>query len=196
MSNHNPVLALTSDGVPHAWMSWEDAVVARVKNLIGWELGGESSIMGGTSRMTGERTHVEIAPIIALKGKFKYSRKAPALTNQLLFKRDQYHCSYCNRFTPESKLTRDHIVPVSKGGLDIWTNVVAACKRCNNSKDNKLLAATEMELIWIPYAPCKNEALILSNRKILFDQANFIKDFLPAHSRAKQFLATHHNFTF
>jgi hypothetical protein len=40
-------------------------------------------------------------------------------------------CAYCGS---DQNLTIDHILPQSKGGKDIKTNVVCACKKCNNSK--------------------------------------------------------------
>jgi 5-methylcytosine-specific restriction endonuclease McrA len=34
--------------------------------------------------------------------------------------------------------TVDHIIPVAKGGTDDLDNLVAACKRCNFSKQDKM----------------------------------------------------------
>lgn len=183
------ILALTSDGTPHQWLSWEVAVTMKYKNLLAWEIGDDDlSFNGGVSRMTGERSHIEVKNIVALKGKFKFNNKAPALTNSNLFARDLYTCGYCGRHFQEDKLTRDHIVPVSKGGKDVWTNVIAACKKCNNAKDSHMLEDTDLQLIWVPYAPVRVEQLIMQNRKILFDQAKFILDFCPKHSRMHQFV--------
>lgn len=47
----------------------------------------------------------------------------------------EYKCSYCNKEV--DKLTQDHIVPVSKGGGYLRSNIVPACKSCNSSKGNK-----------------------------------------------------------
>lgn len=47
-------------------------------------------------------------------------------------------CSYCNRPQSRSvKLTKDHVVPVSKGGGTTKSNIVCACPSCNSSKGNK-----------------------------------------------------------
>ena len=51
-----------------------------------------------------------------------------------------------------------------------------------------------MELLYVPYVPDKAEALILQNRNILADQMQFLKDFLPKHSRVKQLLDSKENF--
>jgi 5-methylcytosine-specific restriction endonuclease McrA len=41
-------------------------------------------------------------------------------------------CYYCG--TTSQKLTRDHLVPLSKGGVDAPSNVVPACRPCNSRK--------------------------------------------------------------
>jgi 5-methylcytosine-specific restriction endonuclease McrA len=49
-------------------------------------------------------------------------------------------CAYCG--VPESssiKLTRDHLTPVTKGGLHTKENIVPACQPCNARKGAKLL---------------------------------------------------------
>jgi len=52
--------------------------------------------------------------------------------------RDRHTCQYCGRTAPEVKLTIDHIVPVSAGGDNEHTNLVAACADCNAGKGSKL----------------------------------------------------------
>lgn len=53
-------------------------------------------------------------------------------------------CYYCGveLRNEEGKLmaTRDHIVPLSRGGTDEISNIVPACKSCNGSKSNKLIS--------------------------------------------------------
>jgi hypothetical protein len=42
-----------------------------------------------------------------------------------------HKCAYCES---KDNLTIDHIIPQSKGGLDITRNVVCCCKTCNHDK--------------------------------------------------------------
>ncbi|MEP7326710.1 MAG: HNH endonuclease, partial [Gemmatimonadota bacterium] len=53
------------------------------------------------------------------------------VTNTFLFARDDYRCQYCHRTQADLRhrecLTRDHLVPLSRGGNNDWTNVVTAC---------------------------------------------------------------------
>jgi 5-methylcytosine-specific restriction endonuclease McrA len=47
-------------------------------------------------------------------------------------------CAYCkNEF---DKLTIDHVVPLSRGGLHEYDNIVPSCGPCNRSKGKKLLS--------------------------------------------------------
>lgn len=46
-------------------------------------------------------------------------------------------CAYCKT---RPGVTRDHVVPVSRGGSHAPDNIVPACKRCNSSKNNRLLS--------------------------------------------------------
>lgn len=60
-----------------------------------------------------------------------------ALSRRLRFeilKRDNHTCRYCGAAAPEAALTVDHVVPVSLGGSDGPSNLVAACVDCNGGK--------------------------------------------------------------
>jgi hypothetical protein len=52
------------------------------------------------------------------------------------FKRLGNSCVYCNA---KEKITVDHVVPVSRGGVHALRNLVPACAKCNSSKRNKIL---------------------------------------------------------
>lgn len=80
------------------------------------------------------------------------------VTNTFLFARDNYTCQYCGRTAEKLRgrangLTRDHVMPRSRGGLDEWTNVVTACSSCNSKKDNKTPSEAGMKLKRQPHAP-------------------------------------------
>ena len=73
------------------------------------------------------------------------------VTNTFLFARDDYCCQYCGRHRSELKgrqfLTRDHILPISRGGDNAWDNVVTSCSPCNNRKGNRLPEEAGMHLL-------------------------------------------------
>jgi 5-methylcytosine-specific restriction endonuclease McrA len=102
------------------------------------------------------------------------------VTNTFLFARDGYRCQYCGRHRSELRgrdfLTRDHIVPVSRGGANDWGNVVAACSPCNNRKGNRLPKEVGMKLLTTPKEPNHVE-LVWAVRRITAVQAKYISMF-------------------
>ncbi len=85
------------------------------------------------------------------------TRAAAQLTQRNMFIRDKYTCQYCQRRKRDLRngeiLTRDHVQPQSKGGKDVWTNVVTACNACNNRKADFALSQTDLVLIKEPTVP-------------------------------------------
>lgn len=69
--------------------------------------------------------------------KAKLPANWPAIT-AYVFKRDGYACTYCGD-VPE-RLHCDHIIPLSRGGLNEFDNLTTACPPCNLDKGNKFLA--------------------------------------------------------
>lgn len=43
-------------------------------------------------------------------------------------------CPYCLETFPLKKATKDHLFPKSRGGSSEPSNIVLACKHCNNEK--------------------------------------------------------------
>lgn len=192
------ILALDASYNPSSWIDWKTCVTLKVKGCLSKEFGDPNSLKrGGISRMTGLRSEIELYPIVALKDFINTKFKVTPLTNGNLFIRDQHTCGYCGRVHRSEKLSRDHIIPVSKGGPNIWTNVITACKVCNHEKGDRSVqewnawsekkGLGSRELLFLPYTPSPYEKLILQNKKILTDQMEFIKDFLPEHSRLRNF---------
>lgn len=180
------ILQLDAAGNPCRWINYEDAAYYYAKDLVAWTYGdGGYKIWGGTSQSTGLRSSMELNSIIAVKGKVgdKHLYRVPALSNRTLFRRDQQICAYCGNEFGMAHLTRDHVHPKSRGGKDIWTNVVTACGGCNKVKDDRTPEEAGMKLLYVPYAPSRAEYLILMNRTILADQMEFLKAQLKPGSR-------------
>lgn len=186
MSNFPLVLTLDSAGIPQRWSTWEEGVIYKVKDLIAWSIGDETIYHGGTSRLTGLQSTVSVPSIVAIRNMGRLKTRSVPLTNRNLFGRDRHTCAYCGKHVTDHEATRDHIQPVSRGGLNVWMNVVCSCKQCNNHKDCMTLKEAHMELLYAPYIPDRAEALILSNRRILADQMEFLAAHLPKHSRVLQ----------
>lgn len=179
------LLALDAHGQALDWISWQDAACLYTRDAVAWTLGDPCiTLHGGVSRMTGEQSELLLHPIIAARNhaRGRVGMPTPALTNPALFARDQHLCMYCGNGYSRSLLTRDHVQPVSRGGRDIWENVVTACVSCNSRKGSRTPQQATMPLLAIPYRPSWIEHLILSNRHILADQMEFLKAQLPKKS--------------
>ncbi|MBI3938183.1 MAG: HNH endonuclease [Betaproteobacteria bacterium] len=187
------ILTLDMHGVPHRWITWEHACCYYARNQVAWSVGEQAfTVYGGINRVTGRRSSITSASIIAIKGKamaMKTFSQVPPLNNRELFHRDRHLCAYCGGVFPASRLTRDHITPFSRGGTDAWMNVVTACRTCNEKKSDRAPEHAGMELLYAPYVPNRAEYLILTNRRILADQMEFLAQHVPAQSRLHQRLA-------
>ncbi|NKC13218.1 MAG: HNH endonuclease [Gammaproteobacteria bacterium] len=171
------ILRLEINGQPLRWIPWQEAIVLHTRDRIAWCAGEQSfTFWGGRSRETGERSCVNINSIIAVRGSARGHMHAgtPPLSNRELFLRDGHICMYCGQQFFEYELTRDHIVPLSKGGRDSWNNVATACRPCNHKKGARTPEEADMPLVAVPYAPNRAEYLALSNRRILADQMEFL----------------------
>ena len=188
------ILRLNAYGQPQDWLRWEEAVVLQVRGAVSWTMGEEVlTVHGGYNRITERRSIITLNSIVACghnDGNHKGNKKSdclkriPPLTNKSLFRRDQNLCLYCGRSFLDRELTRDHVLPISRGGRDLWRNVVAACRRCNQHKSNRLLDECSMELLALPYTPNYFEYLAMVNHhRILGDQMDFLKAHFPKNSR-------------
>lgn len=173
------ILKLDAGGHPVAWIRWQSAVTLYARKRVCWEAGEERfRIVGGICARTGDQSSFEIGSIIAVADRTrKFAAGAPLLTNRTLFQRDHNLCLYCGHQFPVSMLTRDHVMPASRGGDSVWENCVTACERCNHRKADRTPEEARMKLLAVPYTPNLAEYLMLCNRRILADQMEFLTHF-------------------
>lgn len=102
------------------------------------------------------------------------------VTNTFLFARDRYQCQFCGRseihLGYRECFTRDHLVPLSRGGSNDWTNVVTACSTCNTRKGNRLVSECGMHLLTVPAEP-QFVYLTWAVRKLTDVQTKYIRMF-------------------
>jgi len=72
-------------------------------------------------------------------------------TKRTVLARDGYTCQYCG--SQGRDLTLDHVIPKALGGETIWTNVVAACRKCNGAKGGRTLKEAGIRLLRVPREP-------------------------------------------
>ena len=180
------VLQLDVSGRPQAWMTVKEAAILYACDAVAWTLGAPCHVLrGGLQRATGLQSRIEVHSILAVRGAIptRAWRQAPTLTNAKLFARDRHVCAYCGGHFADEALTREHIVPTSRRGLDSWMNCITACRACNGRKGNRMPEEANMTLLYLPYVPSLHEDMILRGRRILVDQMDFLMASVPKHSR-------------
>ena len=180
MESYPLILKLDITGNPDSWINHEEAIRLYANERVVATLGTERFVFrGGINALSNIQSMVEVGSILLTKGRIKYHSHdkhfVPHLTNRALFRRDRHICLYCGEQFKQLELTRDHIIPMSRGGSDSWENVVTACYRCNNQKGNRTPEEWgKHNLLAVPYVPNKAEYLFLQNRRIIADQQEFL----------------------
>ncbi|HEU5265341.1 MAG TPA: HNH endonuclease [Jatrophihabitans sp.] len=108
--------------------------------------------------MHSERLAVPVPTVVRLARfvRVPYRREVP-LTRRAVLDRDRHTCAYCAGRAD----TIDHVRPRSRGGTHVWTNVVAACARCNHRKGDRLLSDIGWHLASPPAAPPATVAVVM-----------------------------------
>lgn len=61
------------------------------------------------------------------------------MSRNVLYYREERSCYWCgNEIQNIAEVTKDHIVPTSKGGSNTFENVVCSCRKCNAEKGDTL----------------------------------------------------------
>lgn len=140
--------------------SFEPLTLVPVRRALRLIIDGKAEIVeaDGERLVRSARLHLPHPAVIRLVRFVHVPRKfRRQVTNTFLFARDRYTCQFCGRSEPElgfrECLTRDHIVPLSRGGTNEWSNVVTACSTCNTRKGNRLPEECGFALQSVPGEP-------------------------------------------
>lgn len=175
------ILQLDIAGNACSWIGSRQAIMMTVSDRVLAGIGATEFVYrGGHNRITGLRTEMKISSILLTKERVVAHRLAhdyePPISNRALFVRDQFLCLYCGNVFAPDQLTRDHIIPASRGGGDTWGNSATACRKCNHAKGNRTPEEWGRLLIAVPFTPNHAEFLFLKNsRKIIADQMEYLQ---------------------
>lgn len=184
--NQSKILQLDIKGFPQAWVRAERAAGYYATDDVAWSVGEPMLTMrGGMNAQSGRQSEIEVAPIIAVKGSARVNLfdMTPSLTNRKLFARDQHMCAYCGGVFKHEDLTRDHVLPWSRGGGNVWENCLSSCRSCNNFKADRLPHEAGMTMLFAPFVPSLFEDFILSSRNIRADVMDWLQARVPKGSR-------------
>lgn len=135
------VLVLNASYEPLNITSWRRAVVLLLK--------GKAEQL----EHNGKYLYAEfpLPTVIRLRNYVSIPYKEIPLTRRNILERDRHTCQYCSY--RGDRLTLDHIIPRSRGGMDTWENLVTACVPCNLKKGNRTPKEANMLLYSQPRRP-------------------------------------------
>jgi 5-methylcytosine-specific restriction endonuclease McrA len=177
------VLKLDRAGLPVALVSWMEAATLVAQNKVQWSLGEPLFHLRGGYSNQGMRSELFIAPIVCVDDRsriwdrWREQIQVMRPVRAVIFNRDGGLCMYCGTKLSLKSLTIDHIVPKSRGGQDTYTNTTSCCVRCNQQKSNRTPEEAGMVLLAVPYCPNPAARLILSRRRIIADQMDYLASF-------------------
>jgi 5-methylcytosine-specific restriction endonuclease McrA len=141
--------------------SYEPLCIVSGRRALLLALNGKADIVhGGSEVLHSERASFTVPSVVRLVHFVKVPYHAGlALNRRAVFIRDGGRCQYCNAAAESI----DHVVPRSRGGQHIWTNVVAACRSCNARKRDRLLEETNFVLRAAPAEPRQRAWLLAAD---------------------------------
>jgi hypothetical protein len=190
------VLRTDTAGMPIEWIDLHHAIRLHCLGHVAYSMGDTQMVVrGGINARSRRRSRLVISSIIATHGHNpdvarRRSTAAPPVSNPTLFQRDDHLCLYCGSRADSTRLSRDHVRPLSQGGANHWNNLVTACIRCNHFKAGRTPEQAGMELLAVPFTPTHVEYIYLQGRNILADQMAFLHSHFPRSSRLRQRLGT------
>jgi len=163
--------------------SYEPLTIVPPRRAVRLVLDGKAEVLevDGSRRFRSEKRVLPCPSVIRL---VRYvhvpQRFRRQVTNTFLFARDDYCCMYCGRHRGQLRdrdfLTRDHILPTSRGGGNTWNNVVTSCSPCNNRKGNRTPEEARMPLMTVPSEP-NYVHLVWAVRRVTEIQAKYVRMF-------------------
>jgi len=93
---------------------------------------------------------IYLPSVIRLRSYRNVPHKRPIPSRKNIFTRDGNRCLYCGARAPKVALELEHIIPRSRGGLNSWDNLCAACRDCNSRKRDRTPEEAGMKLIHRP----------------------------------------------
>ena len=163
--------------------SYEPLTMVPLRRALRLVIDGKAEIVEAETGMpVRSERHAFPRPVVIRLTRFVHvpRRFRRQVTNTFLFARDDYQCQYCGRrsaeLKPRESLTRDHLIPISRGGSNEWTNVVTACSGCNTKKANRMPNEIGMTPLHTPSEP-HFVHLSWAVRRLTPIQAQYIKVF-------------------
>ena len=131
--------------------TYEPLSVVSARRAICLVLGEKAEVIADDGTVVhSERLSLSSPLVIRLRYvvKVPYHRHT-SMSRRAVFARDNHRCGYCGNHADSI----DHVMPRSRGGKNVWENVIAACRTCNLRKRDRTPEEAGMKLSTIPHAP-------------------------------------------
>ena len=141
--------------------SFEPLCVVSTRRALLLVLDAKAELLHGTGRQfRSERAAFPEPSVVRLDHYIKVPYQTRiALNRRAVFARDGHRCQYCGSAAENI----DHVIPRSRGGSHAWDNVVAACRRCNTRKRDRLLEESGMKLRHTPSVPRERAWMLVAS---------------------------------
>ena len=141
-------LLLNASYEPLRVITWQKAIVLLVKGKV-------EVIASYDRRIRGVRISLVLPSVLRLVRRVRVARRFHQVpfSRSNIYLRDKYRCQYCAKRFRASELTFDHVVPVSRGGRQVWENIVTCCIDCNRKKGGRTPREARLTLVRQPRRP-------------------------------------------
>jgi 5-methylcytosine-specific restriction endonuclease McrA len=138
--------------------TYEPLCIVPLRRAVVLVLAGKADVISTTGDYVHSERLAMAAPNVVRLSRYVRIpyRRGASLTRRAVLDRDGHLCGYCDARAD----TIDHIVPRSRGGRNEWTNVVAACAKCNHRKGSRLLSDLGWALRTHPVQPPASATLL------------------------------------
>lgn len=145
----NDTLVLDMNWKPTGFMTWQNAVKLYWEDRANIIKEDESGKL-----LRSPSFEMGMPRVIQVKNAWTKRRKMSVpCSRRNIYMRDEGTCQYCGKHVSTQEFQIEHVIPRCQGGITIWTNVVAACQRCNKNKAGQTPKQAGMTLISQPYTP-------------------------------------------
>lgn len=139
-------LLLNSWGLPHAILSWQEAVCLTYQD--------KAAILEEYDEtVSSPSTSYFIPAVLQLKEAVKPFKKGVKFSRINVFTRDSFRCQYCGGRFMMKQLNYDHVIPRKQGGKTTFENIVTSCYPCNDRKGARTPEQAGMRLLRKPAKP-------------------------------------------
>jgi HNH endonuclease len=120
---------------------------------LNWEDWVKLPVRDGDLSIATAKGAVRVPLVIIRPGFSKMPLKRHRLCSAAIFNRDGGICQYSGEYVPKGQGNVDHVIPRSRGGKDVFENLVWTKKKINSEKGDRLNEEVGLKLLKKPLTP-------------------------------------------